>query len=105
MYLLQLVASECESGDLGTNPSSSSGAGSVNVPNGMVTYNSLTPDSVATLICDPGYTVGSEQNRTCLSDGHWSDETLECVEVPLTDLGNIQLMFNIPYNGHCCLLI
>ncbi len=50
----------------------------------MVTYTSLTPGSIATLICDPGYTVGNEQNRTCLSDGHWSDETLECVEVPPT---------------------
>ena len=51
------------------------------MPNGVVTYTDLTPSSIAMLECDPGYRPESSLNRTCGSDGHWSEEELSCVEV------------------------
>ena len=63
---------ECDPEVLGTSPSSQISAGSVAVPNGMVTYNGVVLGSVATLTCDIGYSVANEYNRTCMSDGHWS---------------------------------
>ena len=51
------------------------------MPHGVVTYNDLTPGSVAVLECDPGYRPESSLNRTCGSDGHWSEEELNCAVV------------------------
>ena len=55
----------------------------VRMENGVVTYTDLTPGSIAMLECDPGYRYRPESsiNRTCGSDGHWSEEVLSCVEV------------------------
>ena len=69
---------ECDPEVLGTSPSSQRSAGSVAVPNGMVTYNGVVFSSVATLACDIGYSVSNEYNRTCKGDGHWSQGTLRC---------------------------
>ncbi len=80
LFYLGLYYTECDPRDLGTNPSSSNGF--VSVPNGLVTYENLTPGSVATVLCDQGYTVSSEYNRTCLRDGHWSEDTLDCMRTP-----------------------
>ena len=63
---------------LGTRPSSQSGAGSVAVTNGVVMYTGISPESVATLECDSGYSPVSNLVRTCLSSGHWSGEALIC---------------------------
>ncbi len=51
----------------------------VNVSNGLIHYNGVSPGSVATLNCSNEYTADSLLNRTCLFDGWWSDEALECV--------------------------
>ncbi len=63
---------ECDPEVLGTSPSSQRNAGSVAVLNGVVTYSGVVLGSVAILICDPGYNVANEYNRTCMSDSHWS---------------------------------
>ncbi len=52
------------------------------MPNGTISYNGLAPGSVATLVCNEGYSVANEINRTCMGDGHWSDETLQCIKDP-----------------------
>ena len=52
------------------------------MPNGTISYNGLDPGSVATLVCNEGYSVANEINRTCMGDGHWSDETLQCIKDP-----------------------
>ncbi len=69
---------ECDPEVLGTSPSSPRSAGSVAVPNGVVTYSGVVLGSVATLTCDIGYSVANEHNRTCKGDGHWSKGTLRC---------------------------
>ncbi len=70
---------ECDPEVLGTNPTSQRSAGSVAVPNGVVTYSGVVLGSVATITCDTGYSVANEYNRTCMmSDGHWSKGTLRC---------------------------
>ena len=66
---------------LGDNLSSQNGSGSVRVSRGIITYTGLTPSSIAVLECDPGYRPESSLNRTCGSDGHWSEERLSCVVV------------------------
>ena len=68
----------CDSDNLGEFPSSLNRAGSVNVLSGVVDYT--VSGSVAMLICNPGYRPLSSINRTCGSDGHWSEEELSCVE-------------------------
>ncbi len=50
------------------------------MPNGVINYNGSAPGSVATLACDQGYSVVNDINRACMSDGHWSDETLQCIK-------------------------
>ncbi len=52
------------------------------MPNGTINYNGLAPGSVATLGCNEGYSIANKINRTCMSDGHWSDETLKCIKDP-----------------------
>ena len=69
---------DCDPEVLGTSPSSQRSAGSVSVPNGVVTYSGVVLGSVATLACDTGYSVSNEYNRTCKGDGHWSQGTLRC---------------------------
>ncbi len=69
---------DCDPEVLGTSPSSQRSAGSVAVPNGVVTYSGVVLSSVATLACEPGYSVTNEYNRTCMSDGHWTKGTLRC---------------------------
>ena len=78
-----LTYTECDPDVLRTDPSPQEGAkNSVTVPNGAINYNGLAPSSVATLVCNKGYSVANEINRTCMSDGHWSDETLQCMKDP-----------------------
>ena len=45
------------------------------------TYTDLTHSSIAVLECNPGYRPESSLNRTCGSDGHWSEEELSCVVI------------------------
>ena len=71
----------CNPNNLGEFPSSQNEAGSVNVFSGVVNYTGLIPGSVAMLICNPGYRPMSSINRTCRSDGHWSEKRLSCVVV------------------------
>ena len=46
--------------------------------NGMVTWTGLTPGSTATYTCDEGFELNGVQNRTCQSDGAWSDVPPTC---------------------------
>ena len=78
---LSISSVACNPNNLGEFPSSLNGAGSANVLSGVVNYTGLIPGSVAMLICNPGYRPGSSINRTCRSDGHWSEERLSCVKV------------------------
>ncbi len=71
---------ECDPEVLGTDPSPQRIFGSVTVPNGVINYNGSAPGSVTTLACDQGYSVMNDINRTCMTDGHWSDETLQCIK-------------------------
>ncbi len=50
----------------------------VNVSNGLIHYNGVSPGSVATLNCSDGYTADSLLNRTCMFGGRWSNGALEC---------------------------
>ncbi len=77
---------------MGTDPSPQEGAGSVTVPNGTINYNGSAPGFIATLVCNEGYSVADEINRTCMSDGHWSDETLECIQNPTAATPGISVM-------------
>ena len=57
------------------------------MPNGTINYNGSAPGFVATLVCNEGYSVANEINRTCMSDGHWSDEILKCTKDPTAATG------------------
>ena len=48
--------------------------------NGMVSYSdpTLGVGSVATRICDTGYTLNGGSTRTCQSDGTWSGSASTC---------------------------
>ena len=70
----------CDLKALGGVPSEG-GADSIRIPNGVINYTDLAPGSVAELECDPGYRPKSSINRTCGSDGHWSEEVLSCVVI------------------------
>ena len=78
---IHVSTAACDPMVLGDNPSLLNGSGSVRVSNGIITYTALTPSSVAMLECDPGYRLEFSLNRTCGSDGHWSEEELSCVVV------------------------
>ena len=84
----------CDASTLADSPSSQSGPGSVRVPNGTVTYTDRIPGSVATLICNPGYTCGS--------DGHWSEEVLSCevMDQPPGTLENSRVCISMCYLFH-----
>ncbi len=84
---------ECDPEVLGPSPSSRGGPGVVGVANGMVTYNGVTSGSVATLSCDTGSSVANNYSRTCMSDGHWSEGTLSCVQDPFP--GKIDTLFKL----------
>ena len=46
--------------------------------NGTVTWTGLIPGSTATYTCDEGFELNGVQNRTCQSDGTWSDVPPTC---------------------------
>ena len=79
-----MCLTECDPEVLGPNPFSRSGRGTVSVANGIVTYNGVTSGSVATLSCDTGFSIANNYSRTCMSDGHWSEGTLTCVQDSLS---------------------
>ena len=49
-----------------------------NPANGQVVVSGLTPGSTATYSCDEGFALNGTQNRTCQSDGTWSDVAPTC---------------------------
>ena len=71
---------------LGQNPSSLDGPGMVNIMNGVVNYDGVTPDSTAQLVCADDHTGGVSTDRVCMSDGNWSGETQTCVQMPTSKL-------------------
>ncbi|XP_064386053.1 sushi, von Willebrand factor type A, EGF and pentraxin domain-containing protein 1-like [Halichondria panicea] len=75
--------------------------------NGMIGYNIETAsprpvDTMATYICDTGYTLNGETTRTCGSDGVWSGSTPVCQQKLCSDLtltnGNIVYSAGSPGN-------
>ncbi len=81
--VVNVCLTECDPEVLGPSPSSRGGPGTVGVANGIVTYNGVTSGSVATLSCDIGSSIANNYSRTCMSDGHWSEGTLTCVQYSL----------------------
>ncbi len=60
--------------------------GSLPIPNGVVCYNGTTLGSKAYYICNGDYQVPGYSDckhkcnlRECQGDGHWSGETLPCL--------------------------
>ena len=53
---------------------------SLSLTNGTTFYSdpTLGVDSVATHICDTGYTLNGGSTRTCQSDGIWSGSNSTC---------------------------
>ena len=92
VYLLSLTV--CNSSELGSNPTSTDGPGSVTAPNGVVTYNGVTFGSMATLICNSGSVpAAGTSNRTCKNNGFWSGEIQSCVSVMTSDCKLIVAFF------------
>ena len=65
----------------------------------MIGYNIETAsprpvDTMATYICDTGYTLNGETTRTCGSDGVWSGSTPVC-----------QRKWKIAFRFSCCVWI
>ena len=47
--------------------------------NGRVdTSNGTTFGSIATYICNTGYTLSGSQSGTCKADGHWAPQNSSC---------------------------
>ena len=46
--------------------------------NGVVSFKSTTPGSIATYSCFLGYVLVGTRKRTCNSDGQWSGSTPVC---------------------------
>ena len=50
-------------------------------PLGLIQIEDIVIGSVATYGCDEGFMLLGNQNRTCLSNGEWSGDTPDCVQI------------------------
>ena len=81
---LSFVIPECSADDLGnvtTLPDSrcNEGESSASIENGVVCYESTSPQSVAVYQCDSGYQLEGSMRRECKADGQWSLPEPVCV--------------------------
>ena len=58
------------------NPTCDLNGGSIE--NGFVCYNGIVAESLATYMCNEGYTLTGTEQRLCGSDGRWSGDTPFC---------------------------
>ena len=63
-------------------------SGTLFIPNGMVTYGSVSIGSEATYQCVDGFSLSGVGTRTCQGDGSWSGSQPTCLE---EDEGNFVL--------------
>ena len=75
-YLMLSLTSDCTVDPLGISDASVCGAGqtAVDIPNGMLSCNGLTPGSTATFTCDNGSSLVLE----CQLNGAWNDTAPAC---------------------------
>jgi len=81
LKLIILLNIECDASVLGLVISLpvARQSGRINITGGIVSVNSLAPESMATLNCNTGFHPGSTASRTCQFNGQWSEGTLNCV--------------------------
>ena len=48
------------------------------VPNGFVCFDGLTSGSVATFLCNDGYTLVGHKHLICQNNGSWIGDTPQC---------------------------
>ncbi len=74
---------------------------SLSIPNGVVCYNGTTLGSTAYYICNGDYEVfgrsdceNKDDLRECQQDGHWSGETIHCLQ-PTNGIYIVVYLFHI----------
>ena len=84
-YRFVHTTTECQTESFGTQTISrtdshcnSSSINSVLVPNGLVCFDGLTSGSVATFLCNDGYTLIGNKHQTCQNNGSWIGDTPQC---------------------------
>ena len=89
---LSFVIPECSADDLGnvtTLPDSRcNGESSASIENGVVCYESTSPQSIVVYQCDSGYQLEGSMRRECKADGQWSLPEPVCV------ISNSSRLFN-----------